>query len=44
MESFELTPAMEVIMREILVEFAAPPILVFLDWDAIDDGSRPFHV
>ena len=22
----------------------APPILVFPDWDAVADGSRPFHV
>ena len=31
-------------MREILAELAAPPILVFPDWDAVADGSRPFHV
>ena len=37
----EFTPAMEVIVREIL---AAPPILVFPDWDAVPEGSRPFHV
>ena len=41
---FELTLAMEKIVREILAELAAPPILVFPDWDAVADGSRPFHV
>ena len=30
-------------MREI-AELAAPPILVFPNWDAVADGSRPFHV
>ena len=40
---FEFTPAMEVIVRNILVELADPPILVFFDWDAVADGSRPFH-
>ena len=40
----EFTPAIEVIVREILAELAAPPILVFPDWDAVADGSRPFHV
>ena len=37
----EFTPAMKVIVREILAELATPPILVFLDWDAVADGSRP---
>ena len=41
---FEFTPAMEVIVREILAELAAPPILVSPDWNAVADGSRPFHV
>ena len=31
-------------MREILAELATPPILVFPIWDAVADGSRPFHV
>ena len=31
-------------MREILAELANPPILVLPDWDAVADGSRPFHV
>ena len=40
----EFTPATEVFARNILAEIAAPPILVFPDWDAVADGSRPFHV
>ena len=35
---------MEIIVREILAELAARPILDFPDWKAVDDGSRPFHV
>ena len=31
-------------MREILAELATPTILVFPNWDAVADGSRPFHV
>ena len=31
-------------MREVLSELATPSILVFPDWDAVADGSRPFHV
>ena len=41
---FELTPSMEVIVREIIAELAGPPILVFNDCDAAADGSRSFHV
>ena len=41
---FEFMPAMEVIVREFLAELAAPLILVFPDWDAVADGSHPFHV
>ena len=39
---FEFTPAMEVIVREIITELAAPPIFVFPDCDAVADGSRPW--
>ena len=35
---------MEKLVREILAELATPPILVFPNWDAVADGSRPFHV
>ena len=41
---FALTPAMEKLVREILAELATPPILVFPNWDAVADGSRPFHL
>ena len=41
---YVFTPAMEVIVRQLLAELATPPILVFPDWDAVADGSRPFHV
>ena len=37
------TPAMEQLVREILAELATPPILVSPYWDAVVDGSRPFH-
>ena len=40
---FEFTPAMEVIVRKILVELAAPPISGFPDWDAVANCSRSFH-
>ena len=42
--SFTFTPAMEKLVREILTELATPPFLGFPDWDAVVDGSRPFHV
>ena len=38
------TTSVEVIVRDILAELAAPPFLVFSDWDAVEDGSRPFRV
>ena len=41
---FAFTPAIEKLVREILVELSTPPILVFPNWDAVADGSRPFHV
>ena len=31
-------------MRDTLAELATPPILVFPNWDAVADGSRPFDV
>ena len=40
---FLLTPAMKKLVREILAELTTPPILVLPDWDAVADGSRPFH-
>ena len=41
---FTFTPDMERIVREFLAEFAAPPILVFPDWDAVIDKSRPLRL
>ena len=41
---YVFTQAMEVIVRQMLLGLAAPPILVFPDWGAVADGSRPFHV
>ena len=38
------TPAMKAIVRGFLAELAAPPVLVFSDWEAVEDGSRPFQV
>ena len=38
------TPSMEAIVRDMLAELAAPPVLVFPVWDAVEDGSRPFRV
>ena len=40
---FEFTPAMEVIVPEILSGLAVPPILIVPDWDAVADGYRRFH-
>ena len=41
---FLFTPAMEAIVREILRELAAPPILAFPGYDAAADNSRPFRM
>ena len=35
---------MEDIVRDMLAELAAPPVLIFPDWDAVEEGSRPFRV
>ena len=42
--AFEFTSAMEDTVRTLLAELAAPPILVFPDWDAVIDTSRPFRL
>ena len=42
--AFELTSAMEDTVRTLLVELAAPPILVFPDRDAVIDTSRPLRL
>lgn len=36
--------ALEDTVRPLLVELTTPPILVFLDWSAVTDRSRPFFV
>ena len=41
---FAFTPAVEKLVRELLVELTTPPVLVFSDWDAVADGTRLFYV
>ena len=41
---FDSTSAMEDTVRALLAELAAPLILVFPDWDAVIDTTRPFRV
>ena len=41
---FDFTSTMEDTVRALLAELATPPILVFLDWDAVVDTSRPFRL
>ena len=38
------TPAMEAVERKLLEELSAPPVLVYPDWDAVADNSRPFFL
>ena len=42
--AFELASAMEDTVRTLLAELATPPILVFPDWDAVIDTSRPLRL
>ena len=42
--AFEFASAMEDTVRTLLAELAAPPTLVFPDWDAVIDTSRPFRL
>ena len=42
--TFDFTPAMETTIRAILHELTEPPILVYPDWDAVADDSRPFRL
>ena len=42
--AFVFTSAMEDIVRALLAELAAPPTLVFPDWDAVIDTTRPFRL
>ena len=41
---FVFTSDMGAIVRKLLAELSTPPILVFPDWDAVTDGSRPFRL
>ncbi|CAB1107122.1 unnamed protein product [Ectocarpus sp. CCAP 1310/34] len=42
--SFTFTSDMEAIVREILKELSEPLIIVFPDWKAIEDGTRPLRL
>ena len=42
--AFDFTSALEDTVRALLSELVAPPILVFPDWDAVIDTSRPFRL
>ena len=42
--AFDFTSTMEDTVRALLAELAAPPVLVFPDWDAVIDTSRPFRL
>ena len=42
--TFNFTLPMEAAVRALLAELAAPPTLVFLNWDAVIDKSRPFRL
>ena len=42
--AFDFTSAIEDTVRALLAELAAPPILVFPDWDAVIDTTRPFRL
>ena len=41
---FKFTSAMEDTVLALLAELAVPPIIVFPDWDAVIDTSRPFRL
>ena len=42
--TFSFTPTMEAAVRALPAELAASPILVFPDWNAVIDKSRPFRL
>ena len=42
--AFDFASTMEDTVRALLAELAAPPILVFPDWDAVIDTSRLFRL
>ncbi|CAB1119757.1 unnamed protein product [Ectocarpus sp. CCAP 1310/34] len=41
---FKYTPGMVEVVKTLLSELARPPILVFPDWEAIEDNSRPLRL
>ena len=41
---FAFMHPMEKLVREIVAEITTPPVFVCPNWDAVTDGSRPFHV
>ena len=41
---FDFTPLREVAVRALLAELAARPTLIFPNWDAVVDKSRPFRL
>ncbi|CAB1101076.1 unnamed protein product [Ectocarpus sp. CCAP 1310/34] len=41
---FQYTPGMVKVVKTLLGELARPPILVFPDWTAIEDNSRPLRL
>ena len=42
--AFDFTSTMEDTVRALIAELAAPPILVYPDWDAVIDTSRRFRL
>ena len=42
--TFDFPSAMEVTIRAIFHELTEPPILVYHDWDAVAENSRPFRL
>ena len=42
--AFDFTSTMEATVRALLAKLAAPPILVFPDWEAVIDMTRPFRL
>ena len=42
--AFDFTSIIEDTVRALLAKLAAPPILVFPDWDAVIDTTRPFRL
>ena len=42
--AFDFTSTMGDTVRALLAELAAPPVLVFPDWNAVIDTSRPFRL